>query len=205
MADLHQDLPDSEWERFGELQEAAKRGDASAVPELVAFLEFPNGYLQGSVAEALGMIGDARVIEPLLLLLVSVDDWARSCAASALAGFEDERIVPALCRALRDDPSWAVRESAVSWLGRSRDERALPYLIAAMQDDDSDVCEKVGRALMHFGRRALELMRAAYAELQTDEQCARAEYVIIETFQCPGTAPLQAEFLQAFPFLNGYK
>ncbi len=204
MGELHQDLPDSEWEQFGRLQGAALRGEAAAVPDLVAFLEFPNGFLQGSVADALGRIGDVRAVEPLLRLLTSVDDYARSCAVPALVGFEDERVVPALCRALRDDPSWSVREAAASALGRIGDESALPSLIAAMQDEDGDVREKVGRALMHFGQRALELMREAHAKLQTDEERARAESVIGETYCCPGSASLGAEFLQVFPFLSKY-
>lgn len=62
-------------------------GDKRVVPELVDMLEHAVGLAsQASIASALGMIGDARSIDPLLAMLASdrMTDTARAFAAVAL-------------------------------------------------------------------------------------------------------------------------
>jgi aminopeptidase N len=74
------------------------------------------------------------------------DLTGRMDAAEALESFGDEG-VPALARALAEDPSWAVRSVAAEVLGRLATPDALPALVVGTRDADSRVRKSVYEAL----------------------------------------------------------
>ena len=62
-------------------------------------------------AKALGAIGDAGAIEPLIQTLTDEDVTVRQNAAYALGYIYDERVIDTLKMALKDS-SWFVRDAA---------------------------------------------------------------------------------------------
>ncbi len=54
-----------------------------------------------------------------------------------LADMKDERVVPALCKALRQDPSSLARHEAAFSLGQLGFKSAVPSLLEAMAEDES--------------------------------------------------------------------
>ena len=83
-------------------------GDVAVIDELVKILESgeESQYVLGSVALALGQIGDERAIEPLLR--ISKDEKkdfpeiTRALATVALGQIGDRRDVPVLARVMKD-------------------------------------------------------------------------------------------------------
>jgi adenine/guanine phosphoribosyltransferase-like PRPP-binding protein len=69
------------------------------VPELIAALEDPNGNVRRLAASALGKIGDARAVTPLLTLLAQEQKpQVRQYAVKALGKIKDPRARPMLQR-----------------------------------------------------------------------------------------------------------
>ncbi|MHC4832173.1 MAG: HEAT repeat domain-containing protein, partial [Planctomycetota bacterium] len=87
---------------------AGLMGDASVITDLVKILESgeESQYILGSVALALGQIGDERAIEPLLNIsqdeAKKFPDITRALATVALGQIGDRRDVPVLSRVARD-------------------------------------------------------------------------------------------------------
>ncbi len=83
-------------------------GNGAAVDDLVAILESgkDSQYVLGSVALALGQIGDERAIAPLLRIARDAEkrfpDITRALATVALGQIGDRREVPVLARVARD-------------------------------------------------------------------------------------------------------
>ena len=72
-----------------------------------------------AAAEALGEIGDSRVVEPLVAALGDTDDDVREAAAEALGKIGDPRAVDPLTAAL-NDPDHDVRKEAEKALAKLR-------------------------------------------------------------------------------------
>jgi HEAT repeat protein len=66
------------------------------VPPLLALLAEPPGNPHGFVAEALGRLGDARAVEPLIAAIPRGNIHFRYHAAKVLGEFGDARAVPVL-------------------------------------------------------------------------------------------------------------
>jgi HEAT repeat protein len=75
-------------------------------------------------ANALGEIGDAQAVPPLIAALQDEDQWVRQNAVVALGKIRDDEAVESLVAALRDR-SLPVRENAAWALGQIGDPRAL--------------------------------------------------------------------------------
>jgi ATP-dependent DNA helicase RecQ len=72
-------------------------GSPSALPELIAALEDPNGNVRRLAASALGKIGDAHAVAPLLALLAQEEKpQVRQYAVKALGKIRDPRARPVL-------------------------------------------------------------------------------------------------------------
>jgi len=72
-------------------------GSPSSVPELITALEDPNGNVRRLAASALGKIGDARAVTPLLTLLAQEQKpQVRQYAVKALGKIGDPRARPIL-------------------------------------------------------------------------------------------------------------
>jgi hypothetical protein len=95
-------------------------------------------------AEALGEIGDARAVDPLIkaLQIQRFTKWnyryfgLRAAAAEALGEIGDARAVDPLIKALQDVRE--VQDVAAAALGRIGDARAVDPLIKALQEENFD-------------------------------------------------------------------
>ncbi len=131
---------------------------APAVPPLIASLKDPKPKVRERAAEALGRIGDARAVEPLLACLkvpdtdqaaadaqdmtnseesddqknarAEEDSRVRQKAAEALGKLGPPALEPLIACLDEKDPS--VRSLAATSLGQLHDSRALTPLIACM-------------------------------------------------------------------------
>jgi HEAT repeat protein len=72
---------------------------------------FEAGRREPVLVEVAGILGDARLLEPLIEILEDDDPLLRALSATALAGLTDTRAVPALLRATQD-PEQPVRYAA---------------------------------------------------------------------------------------------
>ncbi len=147
-----------------------------AVDPLIRTLESLEEELlvRQKAAKALGLIKDARAVDPLIralqdpvlrhaaatalvefravatvrLIEVMRDEnpEIRAHAAAALGHLMDGQALPALLLATCD-PEPSVREQAARALGRLEDRRAVPELISALKDADSGVRVEAIRAL----------------------------------------------------------
>ena len=116
------------------LDELVSKGDA-AVAELVAALQGPHAY---RAIDALGRIGSAKAVQPLLPLTGSPDGETRAAAAWALGRCKDSAALPALLK-LAADPHAPARAAATWSLGRIADPKAADALRLAAQDPDRNV------------------------------------------------------------------
>ena len=144
------------WDPEKENREAA--GEMVEEIGLENISEFP-GWLEpfeeGGVDEgvrrhaagALGKIGDARAVEPLIGVLSDDDENVRWRAAEALGKIGDKRAVEPLIGVLGDEDEY-VRSSAAEALGVIGDVRAVEPLIKALGDENSGVRQHAARALV---------------------------------------------------------
>ena len=164
------DIEDEVWLAIarGQLKRAAELG-AVAIRPLESILQDGTSRLHVAAIEALGSIGDERVIKLLVRALRSPDHTVCLAAISALANtggagivndlapllkHKDHRIraagIEALARLdapfyagqfreLLRDPTWDVRCAAASALARVQDPSIVDALIAALKDQNEDV------------------------------------------------------------------
>jgi HEAT repeat protein len=103
-----------------------------------------------AAAGALGDIGDARALDPLVAVLQDPDPLVRAVAASALGRIGDARALDPLVAVLQDpDPS--VRQAAVHALGKMGDARAVKPLTKVLKDHSHEVQQSAVEALMKLG------------------------------------------------------
>ncbi|MCX6905716.1 MAG: HEAT repeat domain-containing protein [Verrucomicrobia bacterium] len=178
--------PQNEFQRnskllaSGQFEYAAVAGTA-ALELLSAELRSSDFNERRSAVEALGQMGDERVIAPLTGALQDEDNTVRRAAVEALGQTRDSRAIEAVTAALFDnhhlvraaaaeavgalknprtldallaglqDPDWEVRAAVAVASGKIRDRRATEPLIAALADKDHDVRRAVAEALGHIG------------------------------------------------------
>ena len=153
-------------------QEAARAlgqiGDESAVDALLGVVEEPR--LQVRVIEALGRIGDRRVL-PLLFRLIG---------ELKTSDYEDR--TPA-CEDNRYEQDLASVEEAIRALARIHDEEAIPLLVTALQS--TLIRNEASEALVQFGQKAIAPL---VSRLQR-EQDENIRYHIQETLTQLGWNP----------------
>jgi HEAT repeat protein len=162
--------------------------------------------------EALGKIGDARAVEPLIAALPDGTAGLSGYVADALGEIGDARAVDplisqlgafsahhaaeALCRigppavapligALRGEES-AVRRLAAESLGKIGDARAVEPLIAALRDADGRVRWGATEALGKIGSPAVEPLMVALRDTDTSPSAAE----VLWRIGPPAVAPL---------------
>lgn len=142
--------------------ELAKTGPA-AVPQLIAALTDKDGYVRSAAAEALGKIGDARAVDPLIAAMQYRDEQvyedaedaeARLNAALALGKIGDLRVVSELLDAASGG-DLQLASYAIDALGMLGDARAIPTLIDALQIHDQDVPKSACNALIRMATPAV--------------------------------------------------
>ena len=121
-----------------------------AMDKLCAALKDADRAVCKAAAEALGKIGDARVVDPLLIALKDADWRVRDVALSALGRIGDARALDPLVIALKDNDT-KLRRSAVDALGQIGDSLAIDPLVIALKDNDKEVRSSVVCALGQIG------------------------------------------------------
>ena len=153
-------------------QEAARAlgqiGDESAVDALLGVVEEPR--LQVRVIEALGRIGDRRVL-PLLFRLIG---------ELKTSDYEDR--TPA-CEDNRYEQDLASVEEAIRALARIHDEEAIPLLVTALQS--TLIRNEASEALVQFGQKAIAPLVSRLQREQDENIC----YHIKETLTQLGWNP----------------
>jgi HEAT repeat protein len=146
---------------FGPLnvEKLGARRDIAGLAKALAYKK--DWKVRTAAARALGDIGDARAVEPLIAALKDKDSHVREATVRALGKIGDARAVKALSAALKGG-DWLVRKAAAEALGKIGDARAVKPLIAALKDEVSDVREAAAGALCEIGdARAVEPLIAA--------------------------------------------
>ena len=139
-----------------------------AVETLTAALkdEERGGIARPAAAKALGQLGDARAVKPLLAALKD-NKWSwssrlRETAAEALGKLGDARAVEPLIAALKDK-ELSVRLAAAGALGELGHAAAVEPLVAALERTSSPLCATVAEALGKLGdARAVEPLIALW-------------------------------------------
>jgi HEAT repeat protein len=106
-----------------------------------------------AAARALGQVGDARAVEPLIATLKDSDRDVRCAAGEALGRARDARAVQPLIAALEDP---YVRWTAAKALGEVGDARAVGPLAASLKDKNADVCQAASDSLGQIAAPAVE-------------------------------------------------
>jgi len=119
------------------------------VNDLIKTLKYKDSYyVRLRAVEALGKIGDARAVEPLIEVLKDeYEPIQRSAAAEALVNIGEPAVEP-LIQAMKDSNN--VLWKAVWILGKIGDARAAESLISAMEDN-VDLRWKAAEALEEIG------------------------------------------------------
>ncbi len=152
-------------------------GDARATDDLVTRLHDRDDLLRMAAAEALGLLKDARAVQPLIrATLRDPAPQVRAHAAAAVASIEGSRAIDVLVAALAD-PDYATRLRALEAFEAIRVEDTS-HLESALRDPNLEVRRRAALALERVGyldrkvreltsedRRTSERAYAAVAEL----------------------------------------
>jgi HEAT repeat protein len=157
-------------------EELARRCD-EAVPALCAGMEHPSSLVRARCAQVLMRHGDAAAVHPLERLLAHRETEVRWRAAQVLGGIGSVRAVPALRRALLEDPERMVRAGAAAALGGIGCAGAVDALCRGLSEPNESVRLEVRQALVRIGIPALEPLRETL--LRTAHYPTRARAAII--------------------------
>jgi HEAT repeat protein len=104
-------------------------------------------YIRNAAARALGQVGDARAVQPLIVALNDCDGDVGRAAAEALGQVAGARAFEPLMAALRHG-NWQVQAGAAKALGQIGDARAVEPLAAACEHGSThDVEDAAAEAL----------------------------------------------------------
>lgn len=132
------------WDLEGVAGDLAALGPP-AVPHLIAALKRDPPTVRACAALALGKIGDARAIDPLLKALREDGPLVPFFAGMALVELRQPLTEP--LTAMLQDPDWHARVLAAEMLGMLGDERATGPLEQAANDPDERVRTAATEAL----------------------------------------------------------
>jgi len=108
--------------------------DRAAVSGLLDALQGDYFTVRARAALALGRIGDAKALLPLLVALKDREDEVRIAACLALGFFKEPSTFDDITNVLLDDPKIEVRQAAAKALGNTAHPAAVPYLMEALHD-----------------------------------------------------------------------
>jgi HEAT repeat protein len=144
---------------------------ASAAP-LIADLRKSDADIARDAATALGALGDASAVQPLIDTVVNADGYfhavVRAAAAASLGQLRDARAVPALIVAVRDTIAEPSTE-AIRTLGAIGDVRGVEVLVQVIRNEDGFFLS-VARlaATLALGRFASEQAAAELRSVATN-------------------------------------
>lgn len=154
-------------------------GDVAPVEDLISRLQDRDDLLRMAAAEALGILADARAIQPLIrTTLRDPAPQVRAHAAEAVALIEGERAVDVLVAAL-SDPDYGTRLRALEALEVIRVEDTS-HLESALRDPNVEVRRRAALALERVG-----YLDRIIRELTSEDRtvCARAYASTLELGQ----------------------
>ena len=120
--------------------------DPSAVDEVEPLLQSDSATLRATVADALGRMGQPKVVPSLIRVAADPEEQVRSRVAFALGRLADPSAVATLTRML-DDERWEVRANAAQALGMIGDPSARPALERAADEPNGYVRSATDKAL----------------------------------------------------------
>jgi HEAT repeat protein len=114
-------------------------GDWRATPALIDQLgKDKERYSRAAAAEALGVLGDPRAVEPLITALHDPEDYVRSHAAVALGKLGDKRaLAPLLSTMAIRDNAWSVAKVLADFGGNE----IIPQMLEALSSENPDKCQ----------------------------------------------------------------
>ncbi len=134
----------------GELIEAIVRFGAPMADRLIEQLRSEDVETRRAAAAALGRIGDARAVEPLVALLDEDDRDVLGVAAGALARLGDRRAFESLLR-LIGDGDLGVRQAAIGALNSIGHPGMSARMRLFLEDSDPHVRESAVKIAGYFG------------------------------------------------------
>jgi HEAT repeat protein len=108
-----------------DVRTAEERGDVTVLCELLAATK---PITRVSAAFALGDLGDAAAVGPLLRCLQANDDLVRNAALTALGKIGDHSAVPTLIEVAKTDEASGVRTTAIDALATLGEPRGIEML-----------------------------------------------------------------------------
>jgi HEAT repeat protein len=138
-------------------------------------------HVRAAAVEALGRMGDVRVVDPIAKGLLDDASWdVRKLSVEALGRVRDERAASLLCHAL-NDRDHDVRQTAAQSLGQLPDKRSIGPLILALKDENSSV-RQTAKASLRLLDHLWELSEAAEKAIPALEAAAtHREYWVAQS------------------------
>jgi HEAT repeat protein len=121
---------------------------------LISILQDNEGGARRAAAEALGGIGDARAINPLIAAFSSSDSETRREVVAALVKLNDTSAVSPLIQILKNPKEKRDLRLDAAWaLGELGDARAKKSLLDAMADKDTLIQMNAAKSLTRLGKK----------------------------------------------------
>ncbi len=109
--------------------------------------------MRAAAVEALGRMGDKRIVEPIAESLLKDGSWdVRKLSVEALGRIREDRATELLWQALLD-ADHDVRQTAAAALGQIPDPRSIAPLVLALKDESSSVRQAAKAALRQIDRQ----------------------------------------------------
>jgi HEAT repeat protein len=155
---------------------------ASIVPPLITLLNDGGPNIEDA-AKALGAIGDARAVEPLIAALKNAD--FHYTGSNVLAKIGTSAVEPLI--AALNNGNIAIRNGAAKALGEIGDVRAVEPLISAFTTGQPEQCHNTALALgKYHDERADAVLVAAFSAPDLNEKDAQILYDLNELGWKPG-------------------
>jgi HEAT repeat protein len=129
---LCQAMHDEEWVQFSVIESLSRIGDPSAMNALVQLLPHSTPLVSSAIIDALGNIGDIKIVPMLTSAMENVNGTLR------------HKIVKAIVQILR--------ERSLAMLNSKTRERLRVYMLEALGDNDEEILLSVLRGLSAIGK-----------------------------------------------------
>jgi HEAT repeat protein len=156
-------------------------------PDLANELNSSDPGVRGSVARAMGLLGDKSAVQPLMARLDDMDMLAGDRAAEAIGKIGDTSVEPVLMQSLNSNQE-AVRARAAYALGLLKDQAAVDALAERLRTDQPVVANRAAEALANIGTPAA--VQALTVPL-ADPELTPARHAAMTGLEQAGTAATQ--------------
>lgn len=159
-------MPLFNFSRRPNVQELLSQGDVAGLIEALNYEDDANIRL--AAASALGKVGEAEAVEPLIDTL---DDQGavKEVAVLSLGEIGDSRAVDALISVLGED-DWEVCSSAAKALGKIGDPRAIQPLIELLDKKNENIRWHANQALEAITGELFGMKTAKWEQLSAEQK-----------------------------------